>query len=134
MNRKDEQPRRRHSRQRQAVYETVRSAHCHPTADDVFEAVRESVPRISLGTVYRNLEILAEDGAIQRIDVAGGQRRYDRTTGNHCHIRCERCGRVEDIEGADWILKMDSADLHTDFDVTGIQVSFNGLCPQCRET
>lgn len=125
-------PKRRHSRQRQAVYEAVQDSDCHPTADEVFDMVRRRLPRVSLGTVYRNLEVLAEDGYILRLDATGGQRRYDRTTKNHCHARCERCGRVDDVGGSEWLLDTDSRKLDTAYEITGIRVSFTGICPECQ--
>lgn len=132
MNVSKPQPKRRHSRQRQAVYEAVQASDCHPTADDVFDMVRRRMPRVSLGTVYRNLEVLAEDGDILRLDATGGQRRYDRTTNNHCHVRCECCGRVDDVCGSDWLLDNDSRTLDTDYEITGMRVSFVGICPECQ--
>ncbi|MFW5894251.1 MAG: Fur family transcriptional regulator [Verrucomicrobiota bacterium] len=125
-------PKRRHSRQRQAVYEAVQASDCHPTADDVFEIVRRRLPRVSLGTVYRNLEVLAEDGEILRLDATGGQRRYDRTTKNHYHVRCERCGRVDDVGGDERLVDDDSHALDTDYEITGMRVSFTGVCPSCQ--
>lgn len=126
-------PKRRHSRQRQAVYEAVQASDCHPTADDVFEVVRSQLPRVSLGTVYRNLEVLAENGDILRLEGVGGQRRYDRTTKNHCHVRCERCGRVDDVGRGEGLLDDDSQALDTDYEITGMRVSYTGVCPACQE-
>lgn len=128
----ENQPKRRHSRQRQAVYEAVQASGGHPTADDVFDMVRRQLPQVSLGTVYRNLEVLAERGDILRLDAAGGQRRYDRTTKSHCHIRCERCGRVDDVGGSEWLLDSDSRKLDTDYEITGMRVFFTGICPECQ--
>lgn len=128
----DNPPKRRHSRQRQAVYESVQASDCHPTADDVFAMVRQQLPRVSLGTVYRNLEVLAEDGEILRLDESSGQRRYDRTTKNHCHVRCQRCGRVDDVGTEGSLLNDEPQALETDYEITGMRLSFTGICPSCQ--
>lgn len=127
-----ETPKRRYSRQRQAIHEVVGAREDHPTADDVFEVVRQQLPKISLGTVYRNLEFLASAGAIQRLDTTGSQRRYDRETRPHCHIRCERCGRVDDVDGMEDCLPFEEVKTRTDYRVTGAQMVFIGLCPKCK--
>ena len=71
----------------------------HPTADEVYQVVRKRLPRISLGTVYRNLDVLSESGEISRLDRCGAQYRFDGDLEQHYHIRCSSCGRVDDIEG-----------------------------------
>src|SRR5262249_59374589 len=68
----------------------------HPTADWVYRQARRRLPRISLGTVYRNLKRLAEEGLIREIHAGGHPARFDGNTGRHYHIRCLGCGRVND--------------------------------------
>lgn len=121
----------RFSRQRQAVFDAVAVLSNHPTADDVFAEARKRVPRISLGTVYRNLDLLAKQGAILQLDGGIEQRRYDRTTAPHCHIRCTRCGRVDDIP-VNWQPDLDAVRHETEYSVDGVQINFTGLCPSCR--
>ncbi len=87
----------RMTRQRMVILDTLRSMVSHPTADEVYEAVRGILPHISLGTVYRNLEVLTEMGLIMRLDIGGGQRRYDGRAERHYHLRCINCERVVDI-------------------------------------
>jgi Fur family transcriptional regulator, ferric uptake regulator len=87
----------RMTRQRQVILEQLREVCSHPTADEVYGMVRRRLPRISLGTVYRNLEMLVKAGLIRRLDMAGRQRRYDGNVEHHYHVRCSRCGCVGDV-------------------------------------
>ena len=125
-------PKRRYSRQRQAIHEVVVSRGDHPTADDVFEVVRQQLPKISLGTVYRNLEFLASADVIQRLDITGSQRRYDREVEPHCHVRCDVCGCVDDVLGLRECLPFEEVKRRTDYRLTGAQMVFTGICPACR--
>ncbi len=126
-------PEPRHSRmtrQREAVLAELRKAKDHPTADQLYERVREYMPRISLGTVYRNLELLAATGAI-RVVGGGGGRRYDGEMASHHHVRCTGCGRLDDVY-LDVGLEMPRfARLTKNYELTGYQVEFLGLCPAC---
>lgn len=88
------------SRQREAVLAAVRGSRLHPDAETVFRCVRESMPDISLGTVYRNLGRLADEGLIRRVPVPFGADRFDGTLTVHGHIICSRCGAVCDIPDA----------------------------------
>jgi len=84
--------------QRRAVLDVLRARRWHPTADEVFAEVRRRMPRISLGTVYRSLELLSRERLVSVIEVPGGPRRYDGVTEEHMHARCLRCGAVGDVK------------------------------------
>lgn len=86
-----------HTKQRQLIYETVQNSYDHPTADEVFHAVRVKMPNISLGTVYRNLGVLTELHKIRKISVPGQADHFDRMGPWHDHMVCEKCGRMFDI-------------------------------------
>lgn len=85
-----------YSRQREAILEVLRSTDTHPTASWIYERVREKIPNISLGTVYRNLTVLSENGDILTINVGDGQERYDGNMAAHLHLRCTGCGEIYD--------------------------------------
>jgi Fe2+ or Zn2+ uptake regulation protein len=123
----------RTTHQRTVILEEIRKVHTHPTADEVYEMVRKRLPRVSLGTVYRNLEILSTCGLIQKIGPVSSQMRFDGNARNHYHIRCIYCGRVEDapIEMIDTI----EQELRTasDYTILGHRLEFIGVCPACRE-
>jgi Fur family transcriptional regulator, ferric uptake regulator len=119
--------------QRQVILDELGKSKAHPTADEVFQLVRKRMPRISLGTVYRNLERLAESGLIQKMEVAGSQRRFDGTTSDHYHVRCVRCGRIEDAR-IDPIPDLTSAlGKMRGYQVVGHRLEFMVVCPSCRQ-
>ena len=90
---------RRNTRQRQIVLEALRATCEHPTAGELYKTVRERMPRISLGTVYRNLEILQETGQAVRLAGCSGQEaRYDGRCDPHLHLVCGECGGVRDLD------------------------------------
>ena len=84
--------------QRQVILEELRNVKTHPTASELYDMVRQRLPRIGLGTVYRNLELLADCGIINKLETGGEQKRFDGNPGPHYHIRCTTCGRVDDID------------------------------------
>lgn len=122
----------RHTRQRQVILEELGKLKSHPTAPALYELVRRRLPSISLGTVYRNLELLSATGHAVKLELGGAQARFDGNTQPHDHIRCTRCGRVDDLEplvldaftpaGHDW----------AGYEVQGRRLEFFGVCPQCR--
>lgn len=90
---------RRLTNQRKLILKQLQSVTSHPTADELYDMVRQHMPRISLGTVYRNLETLSALGLVRKLDNASGQKRFDGDMSSHHHIRCERCGKIGDILG-----------------------------------
>lgn len=124
-------PRLDMTRQRQVILDELRKVTSHPTADQVYEMARKVLPRISLGTVYRNLEVLSERGTIRKLWAGSAQARYDANLRPHYHIRCETCGRVDDVE-VEPVAEMEcAARAAAGYVVTGHHVEFNGICPKC---
>ena len=120
------------TRQRRIILDVVRESETHPSADEVYVRVRRRLPKISLGTVYRNLEILAERGDIRKLEVGGTQKRFDGNASAHGHVRCLNCGRVVDAP-SDQDLGPGAAVLElAGFEITGCSVEFLGYCPKCR--
>ena len=97
----------KYSRQREAVLVYLRSTKSHPTAEQVYQKIREEFPKISLGTVYRNLNLLADCGEILRLNCGDGVEHFDATTTPHNHFICRRCRQVIDLE-ADWDFELDT--------------------------
>ena len=125
-------PQYRMTRQRKVILEEVRSdLDRHMTADEIYEEVRKRLPRISLGTVYRNLEILAELGAIQKLELSGSIKRFDGNPSRHYHIRCMRCGRVDNAPVAPLQQIEDKLYGATVFTIIGHRLEFEGFCPGC---
>lgn len=124
---------RRNTIQRQLVYNAVQNSRAHPTADEIYSLIKETYPDISLATVYRNLNLLAQDAEIRKISMADSADRFDYMTAPHYHIKCNCCGRFEDIS-TEYMQQLDS----TISDDTGYQVEshdivFQGLCPRCSQ-
>jgi len=123
----------RMTKQRQAILEELRKVKAHPTANEVYEMIRKRLPNISLGTVYRNLEILSENGMIQKLELAGTQRRFDGMKDFHYHARCVACGRVDDVALDLTAIIDESAMRLTDYEIISHRLEFIGLCPDCRK-
>lgn len=125
---------RRNTRQRQLVLDAVRSRCDHPTADQVYQAVRAQDCHVSRATVYRNLHLLADAGDILSIKVPGGER-FDLRADAHPHIICSSCGRVADVpfeRGGAYEDTLDErASLATSWQVSTHSLVFTGLCPHC---
>ena len=117
--------------QRKVILEELRKLDTHPSADEIYEVVRLRLPRISLGTVYRNLDVLSELGAIQTLELSGALKRFDWDTNKHYHIRCVRCNRVEDAPVAPLNQLEDELYASTVFEIVGHNLEFIGLCPKC---
>lgn len=120
----------RMTRQRALILELLRSTASHPTADEIYGLVRKKLPRISLGTVYRNLDLLTSSGKILRLERGGSQKRFDGNPEPHQHIRCTVCGRVGDVSVS--VAPPPCENIRAgDFTVLGVEIEFTGLCAQC---
>jgi Fur family ferric uptake transcriptional regulator len=119
------------TRQREVILEELCKVDTHPSADEVYAMVRKRLPRISLGTVYRNLEILAESGDIQKLEPGCTLKRFDGKTEDHYHLRCMRCDRVVDAPiDFDVTIRHDSNN-DANFRILGHKLEFIGVCPDC---
>ncbi len=117
---------------RRIILEELKDLTSHPTADEVYNIVRKRLPRVSLGTIYRNLEILAENGQIQKLDGGGTQRRFDGNTGIHYHLRCLACGRVLDLPTQPF-KEIERAVFNlADYEIHQYKLDLIGVCPTCK--
>jgi len=125
--------RRRVTKQREAILRALKNNRSHPTADQIYDVVRKRIPNISKGTVYRNLQVLREEGFISELSLNGTVSRYEEKQDRHYHFRCEKCGRVFDLD--------EPVDIEIDRRVsarTGLKVSshcteFWGVCKECQQ-
>jgi len=123
---------RRNTRQRQAILEELGTRKSHPTASELFRSVRGRLPRISLGTVYRNLEVLAETGQIVRLYDGGAEARFDGNPLPHAHIICASCERLVDLDiVVPDLVRMSGTEV-SGFLITGHTVNLLGICASCR--
>ncbi len=121
----------KYSRQRECILKNLQSRKDHPTADMVYQSVRKEQPNISLGTVYRNLSFLAENGQILKISTGIGPDRFDGFTNLHNHFVCSVCGNVLDM---DYIPDEDIVEKASkDFggEIEEYQLQFFGKCKNC---
>ena len=124
----------RMTRQRKLILDQLRSMKTHPTADEIYTVVRAKLPRISLGTVYRNLQLLTSHGVIRSIPSSSGQTRYDGDMGDHFHIRCRTCGKVVDLPySIDVNIKKKDDGEEFKFDIVGYKIELIGDCQECAE-
>ena len=118
------------SRQKKLVYDIVAATMSHPTADWVYEQARKKLPRISLGTVYRNLKQLTAEGLLLEITTSRGASRYDANLTKHSHLRCARCNRLEDLAQNE-IEFIPKSRLRR-YQILEFRIEFLGICPACR--
>ncbi len=122
-----------YSRQREVILQTLKSNVVHPTAEYLYAILKEKEPNISLATLYRNLNQLAENDIIKKIDGLESSSHYDHNTHEHYHFICERCKKVYDISAdiaPDIIRKTEQ---QTGFLIKKHDIVFNGLCKECLE-
>lgn len=123
----------RNTRQRQVVLEELKKLTSHPTAADLYEITRARMPKISLGTVYRNLELLAENGVIQKLEIGGSEARFDGNPERHYHVRCARCERVDDVHDLPGGFVKRPVKHLSGYEILGLRLEFIGICPECRK-
>lgn len=127
----------RMTHQREMILEVVQKNQTHLTADEIYDMVRKKLPRISMGTVYRNLDILSSCGSIKKLQPGYSQMRFDGNTRDHYHVVCMRCGKIGDapIEPSDNTLENLENALGnlTRYGIFGHNLEFIGLCPICME-
>ncbi len=122
---------RRNTIQKELVRSAVFEMKGHVTANDVYEFIKKTHPTIGKGTVYRNLEILADGGELRKVEVPEGANRFDFTLKPHYHVRCIKCGEIADVDMDEVEGLIDEIrDTHgTEF--LGYDISFKGICPKC---
>lgn len=118
----------RYSFQREVIYNNVMSRKDHPTAEQIYEDVKKEIPNISLGTVYRNLNFLADEGKILKVDLEKSV--FDSTLEVHNHMLCEKCRRVVDVD-----VDFDKVNFFDKIGniITKADIRFTGICAQCKE-
>ena len=122
----------RNTRQRQVILEELEKLTSHPTAAELYEIVRRRLPKISLGTVYRNLERLSQQGRIRKLDSSGAENRFDIDLCSHYHVKCALCGKVEDAPDAPAKLEIAGIKHLSGYDILEHRLEFIGICPDCK--
>lgn len=135
MNKKNDNDRKsplRMTRQRRVILEELRKVTSHPTADAVYGMVRKRLANISLGTVYRNLEILSKSGMIQKLELCGPARRYDGNPKMHYHLHCVRCEEVLDVPIGSISAINRAIKNMKGYEILGYRLEFEGVCEKCK--
>ena len=123
----------KYSRQRELILETVQRSDDHPTADTIYTRVRAQDPKVSLGTVYRNLNLLCENGRLLKVPIPGASDRFDHTLVDHAHAYCTQCGSVTDVLPEALPLLQDALREGSGFQVRQMNLVLEGICPQCQK-
>jgi Fur family ferric uptake transcriptional regulator len=121
----------RMTNQREIILKELQRSRQHLSADELYERVKKSMPRISLATVYRNLETMSEAGLIAKLEISGRQKRFDYDASQHDHIYCLQCSRVDNIEFDRDLLGQTSPCSAKGYQITGYRVEFIGICASC---
>ena len=127
-----EVPARRSSHQRELVHQIIQASHDHPTALSVFERARRRMPTISLGTVYRNLQLLVEQGVLLERKIGNKPARYEAGRQRHYHICCIQCGTLEDL-AVPYQKALDRrVERMVRYRLQEHRMEFYGVCPRCQ--
>ncbi len=119
------------SRQREAILTFLQQRKDHPTADMIFQGVKDAIPNLSPGTVYRNLKLLEEAGTIQRISIGDSADHYDGNSSPHYHFYCKKCGSLTDFP-MPVLSDLNVLAAHRfSGSIDGHSVHFYGICPKC---
>ena len=119
--------------QRKIILEELIFLRSHPTAQEIHSVVRQRLPRISLGTVYRNLDLLCNQGLALKIATEGGtQNRFDGNVAPHAHVHCRDCGKLADLPDMPQDELEEHAALESGFQILGHRLEFVGICPLCQ--
>ncbi len=126
-------PIRRYSKQRQKIFELIKMSRSHPTAQWLYGALKKVAPSISLGTVYRNIHILVEEGKITGRAYGGGTEHYDAIRDVHYHFICSSCGAVSDFPmPVKEVITREAQKIST-HSISGHTIQFHGICEQYRK-
>ena len=121
----------RHSHQRDRIFQCVQETKEHPSAEMVYTSLKDEMPGLSLGTVYRNLKLLEELGKVRRVTSYQGVDRYDAICEDHVHFICQGCGCIEDIDAVDRDRLRSVLSLGDGYCCTKLDLIVSGLCPKC---
>lgn len=122
----------RKSQQRDNILAILKETKSHPTADWVYMKLKEKMPELSLGTVYRNLKVLMEQGHIQKLPFGSTFDRFEARIAPHYHLVCEKCGLVEDFEMPHYSSINQNAEQMSTFKISRHRIDFFGLCKKCQ--
>jgi Fe2+ or Zn2+ uptake regulation protein len=121
----------RTSRHRSIILNELKKFNSHPSAEEVYKTVKKIIPKISISTVYRNLDVLTQQGAVKKLVSLSNEMRFDGNIEHHHHIICSRCGKIDDLHKfniPDFCLQIEKL---SGYRVTGFDLDFYGICSSC---
>lgn len=121
----------KYSRQQDVVRESIMNRFDHPTAEQVYKTARRNCPKISLATVYRNLDRLVNEGVVNKFTVQDEPDHYDPAQEEHYHVHCKCCKRIYDIETKIYCQLSDIIREQTEIEMESIQLLAEGICKKC---
>lgn len=126
--------RKNFSEKREAIYNIIRNTKTHPSAEWVYNKIKVQYPNISLGTVYRNMAMFAEQGLVKSVGTINGRERFDANTLPHPHFICRECDAVIDLEYMPYDHEVDKyVEMNTGYSVKSHEMFFYGKCRKCQE-
>lgn len=123
---------RRKSKQREAILKVLKRTKHHPSAEWIYTEVKKEIPNISLGTVYRNMNLLQSIGEVSVINCEGDGGRYDGNPAQHYHVTCQKCGKISDVEGVIFKEIDKQVAETTGYKITTHCIGFKGICAECQ--
>ncbi len=120
------------TRQRQVILEVLKDSPSHPSADWLYDRVKVKIPNVSLGTIYRNLQLMKDHNIIRKLDVGSGMGRFDGNPSPHSHVICLRCGEIKDLDLECPKGLEEEAARHSGYNLLSLGLKFKGYCPNCQ--
>ena len=121
------------SKQREIILNEVMNSHLHPTADSIYTSLKKDNPGLSLGTVYRNLSQLTENGYISKLSIPNQSDRYDKNIKPHAHLIYERCNNIYDIESETISKFINDLSNEQNLSILNYDIVLQGICKNCKE-
>lgn len=121
------------SKQREIILNEVMNSHLHPTADSIYTSLKKDNPGLSLGTVYRNLSQLTENGYISKLSIPNQSDRYDKNIKPHAHLICEKCNNIYDIESETISKFINDLSNEQNLSILNYDIVLQGICKNCKE-
>lgn len=123
----------RYSKQRELILKTVLENKIHPNAEFVYNKLKTEYPELSLGTVYRNLNLLVKNKMLKKINIPNGSDCFDGTIANHQHLVCTECGKIIDVSISELEKITSSVYNKTGFSINCASLAFEGICKECEK-
>lgn len=120
------------SKQRKLILDTILESDIHPTADYIYNHLKKDNPALSLGTVYRNLAQLVDNGFISKVSMPNQPDRFDKNVSSHAHLVCDKCGEIYDLESTKIDKFVNSVSSEENISITSYDIIFNGVCRKCK--